>query len=461
MPRRDHVYDYDLIILGSGAGGGVTAHIAARQGKKVAIIEDDAVGGECPNFGCVPTKALLQAAEYYRSAQKAKRFGIRVSTLNFNYATVKKWKDEAVARTGVIEGDRAYAAEGIAVIKSHAHFISPNEVSTGQRRLSAPKFLIATGTKNFIPPIEGLEQTGYLTYRDAIDLTKPLKSVFVIGGGAIGCEFAELFASFGSKVTIAEFAPHLLPKEDGEVGELIAAVFEHNLGVDVRTGAEVVSVQQKAGKKLVHYKQGGQVHMARVDEILVATGKVANTDLGLENAGVKYDRRSIEVNPFMQTSAKHIFAAGDVVGPYMFTHMASYQSRIAAHNLFAPRKEWVKADYHAVPRCVFVTPEAASVGLTEEEIKQKGWKYQVGTAPVSVIGRANTTDEDIGFVKVMASEPGGVLLGASIVSPRAGEMIHELTLAIQNRLTAQNVVDTIHAFPTWSEAVRIACAKVT
>lgn len=461
MPRRDHVYDYDLIILGSGAGGGVTAHIAARQGKKVAIIEDDAVGGECPNFGCVPTKALLQAAEYYRSAQKAKRFGIRVSTLNFNYATVKKWKDEAVARTGVIEGDRAYAAEGIAVIKSHAHFISPNEVSTGQRRLSAPKFLIATGTKNFIPPIEGLEQTGYLTYRDAIDLTKPLKSVFVIGGGAIGCEFAELFASFGSKVTIAEFAPHLLPKEDGEVGELIAAVFEHNLGVDVRTGAEVVSVQQKAGKKLVHYKQGGQVHMARVDEILVATGKVANTDLGLENAGVKYDRRSIEVNPFMQTSAKHIFAAGDVVGPYMFTHMASYQSRIAAHNLFAPRKEWVKADYHAVPRCVFVTPEAASVGLTEAEIKQKGWKYQVGTAPVSVIGRANTTDEDIGFVKVMASEPGGVLLGASIVSPRAGEMIHELTLAIQNRLTAQNVVDTIHAFPTWSEAVRIACAKVT
>jgi dihydrolipoamide dehydrogenase len=460
MPRRDHIYDYDLIIIGSGAGGGVAAHIAARAGRKVAIIEDDAVGGECPNFGCVPTKALLQAAEYYRGAQKAKRFGIKLSTLNFNYQTIKKWKDEAVRRTGVSEGDRAYAADGIAVIKSHAHFLSPYELSTGQRRLSAPKFLIATGTKNFIPPIEGLAETGYLTYRDAIDLTKPLKSVFVVGGGAIGCEFAELFASFGAKVSIAEFAPHLLPKEDAEVGELIAAVFEHNLGMQVHTATEVVSVHKKAGKKIVHFKQNGRVHTAKVDEILIATGKVANTDLGLENAGVKYDRRSIAVNEFMQTSAPHIFAAGDVAGPYMFTHMASYQSRIAAHNLFAKKSNWIKASYHAVPRCVFVTPEAASVGLTEEEIKAKGWKYKVGTAPVSVIGRANTTDEDVGFVKVLAAEPSGVLLGASIVSPRAGEMIHELTLAVQNRLKVQAVVDTIHAFPTWSEAVRIACAKV-
>jgi len=460
MPRPGHVFDYDLIVIGSGAGGGVAAHIAARAGKKVAIIEDDAIGGECPNFGCVPTKALLQAAEHYKNAAKAKRFGIKLSTLNFNYQTIKKWKDEAVRRTGATEGDRAYAAEGIAVIKSHAHFIGTNEISTGKRRLSAPRFLIATGTKNFIPPIEGLAEAGYLTYRDAIDLTKPLKSVFVIGGGAIGCEFAELFASFGAKVTLAEFGQHLLPKEDPEVGELISAVFEHNLGMDVRVKTEVISVHKKAGKKVVHFKQDNTLHTVRVDEIMVATGKVANTDLGLENAGVKYNKRSIAVNDFMQTSAKHIFAAGDVAGPYMFTHMASYQSRIAAHNMFAPKNNWVKADYHAVPRCVFVTPEAASVGLTEEEIKAKGWKYSVGTAPVSVIGRANTTDEDVGFVKVMASEPGGVLLGASIVSPRAGETIHELTLAIQNRLTAQSVVDTIHAFPTWSEAVRIACAKV-
>lgn len=458
--RRDHVYDYDLIVIGSGAGGGVSAHIAARAGKKVAVIEDDTIGGECPNFGCVPTKALLQAAEYYRSAIAAKDFGIRVSAVNFNYPTIKKWKDLAVMRTGTADGDRAYAADGIAVIKSHAHFINPFEISTGHRRLSASKFLIATGTRNFIPPIEGLEEAGFITYRDAIDLTKPLRSVFIIGGGAIGCEFAELFATFGAKVTIAEFAPHLLPKEDVEVGELIAAVFEHNRGVDVRTSSEVLSVHKKGGKKVVHFKQDGKVHSASVDEILVATGKVANTDLGLENAGVKYDRRAIQVNPYMQTTAKHIFAAGDVAGPYMFTHMASYQSRVAANNMFHPRSKWVKADYHAVPRCVFVTPEAASVGLTEEEIKAKGWKYEVGTAPVSIIGRANTSNEDVGFVKVMAAKDSGVLLGASIVSPRAGEVLHELTLAIQHGLTAADVANTIHAFPTWSETVRIACSKI-
>lgn len=458
--KRDHVYDYDLIVIGSGAGGGVSAHIAARAGKKVAIIEDDAIGGECPNFGCVPTKALLQAAEYYRDAQNAKQFGIRASTVNFNYPTIKRWKDLAVERTGVEEGQRAYAADGITVIKSHAHFLSPHEVSTGQRRYTAKNFLIATGTKNFIPPIEGLAEAGYLTYREAIDLTKPLKSVFVIGGGAIGCEFAELFATFGAKVTVAEFAPHLLPKEDPEVGELIAAVFEHKLNMDVRTSAEVVSVHPKAGKKVVHYRQDGQMHTASVDEILVATGKVANTNVGLENAGVKYDRRSITVNEYMQTTTPHIFAAGDVAGPYMFTHMASYQSRVAAHNIFHPKATWVKADYHAVPRCVFVTPEAASVGLTEEELKAKKWEYDVGTAPVSVIGRANTTNEDIGFVKVMAAKKSGVLLGASVVSPRAGEVLHELTLAVQHHMTAADVANTIHAFPTWSEAVRIACAKL-
>lgn len=460
MPKERHLYDYDLICIGSGAGGGVAAHIAARKGKKVAIIEEDTIGGECPNYGCVPTKALLHAAELYRSAKDAKKYGIRVSALNYSYPAIKKWKDLAVERTGTSDGKQAFASDGITVIKGHAHFLSPHEISTGRRRYTARRFLIATGTANFIPPIEGLQEAGYLTYRDAIDITKPLKKVFVIGGGAIGLEFAELFSTFGSKVTIAEFAPHLLPKEDPEVGQLVAAVFEQLNGIEVRTSAKVVRIEKKANKKVVHFEQGNHSYSSTVDEILVATGKVANVDLGLENAGVAYERRGVKVNTYMQTTAKHIFAAGDVTGQYMFTHMASYQSRIAAHNMFSLRRNFVRADYHAVPRCVFVTPEAASVGLTEEEVKAKGWKYKVGTVPVSVIGRSNVTDYDIGFVKVIASQKKGVLLGASVVAPRAGEIIHELTLAIQNGLRAEQVANTIHAFPTWSEAVRIACAKV-
>lgn len=461
MSHGSHVFDYDLICIGSGAGGGVAAHIAARQGKKVAIIEDDTVGGECPNYGCIPTKALLHAAELYRNAKAAKEFGIRMSTLNFNYTKIKQWKDMAVHRTGTHEGARAYANDGIAVIKGHAHFVSPHEISTGQRRYKAKHFLIATGAHDFIPPIEGLHDTGFLTYREAIDLSRPLKKVFVIGGGAIGCELSELFATFGAHVTIAEYAPHLLPREDIEVGELVQAIFEQMHGMEIHVGTKVTKVEKKGGKKVVHFEKKGIGHMQTVDEILVAAGKVPRTDIGLENAGVTYSHRGIKTNLYMQTTAKHIFAAGDVTGPFMFTHMASYQSRIAIHNMYEKnRRKRVQADYHAVTRCVFTTPEVASVGMTEDEVKEKGWKYRVGTVPIAVIGRANTTNQDVGFVKVLANGH-GVLVGASIVAPRAGEMIHELALAIQHGMRALDIAETIHAFPTWSEAVRIACAKVS
>jgi len=459
MPRKHHVYDYDLIAIGSGAGGGVSAHIAARQGHKVAIIEDTAVGGECPNFGCVPTKALLHAAKLYRVAKKAKDFGIRVSALNFSYPAIKKWKDLAVKNTGVEEGEQAYAADGIAVIRGHAHFISPREISVNGRRYSARKFIVATGTSQFVPPIEGLEETGFITFRDAIDLTKPLKKVLIIGGGATGCEFTQLFATFGAKVTLVEFAPRLLAHEDKEIGELVQAVFEHMLDVDVQIASQAVKVEPKGGKKIVHIKTRGQTRKAAVDEIMVATGKVPNTDLGLENAGVKYDRRGVSVNDYLQTSNPNIYAAGDVTGNLMFTHVASYQSRIAAHNMFARKSGMVKADYHAVPRVVFIEPEVAAVGYNEDELKAGKHKYKVAVAPISIIGRANTSGSDVGFVKIIAS-PQGILLGASIVAPRAGEIIHELALAIQNHLPVTAITDTIHAFPTWSEAIRVAAAKL-
>jgi len=459
MPSRRHVYDYDLISIGSGAGGGVAAHILARQGKKVAIVEDHVVGGECPNFGCVPTKALLHAAELYRNAQKAKDFGIKVSALNFNYATIKKWKDQAVRNTGVEEGERAYAADGIAVIKGHAHFISPHELSVGGRRFTAKKFVVATGTSQFVPPIEGLEDAGYLTYREAIDLTKPLKKVLVIGGGSIGCEFTQLFATFGANVIQVEFASRLLAREDPEIGDLVQAVFEQLLGAEVHTDSEVVKVEKKARKKIVHFRTGDKTSQVTVDEIMVATGKVPRTDLGLENAGVKYNRLGIKVDNYMQTTNKNIYAAGDVIGNFMFTHIASYQSRLAAHNMFAPKNERVKASYHAVPRVVFIDPEVAAVGYSEDELKAMNVKYKSAIAPVSIIGRSNVTDSDIGFVKIIAS-PKDVVLGASIVAPRAGEMIHELGLAVQNHLKLKAITDTIHAFPTWSEAIRVAANKL-
>jgi dihydrolipoamide dehydrogenase len=367
---------------------------------------------------------------------------------------IRKWKDLAVERTGTSKGSKAFAAEGIAVISGHAHFLSPYEVSIGHQRLTAKKFLIASGTTDIVPPIEGLKKAGFITYRKAINLTKLPRSLFVIGGGAIGTEFTHLFNRLDVEVTQAEFTPRILNREEPEASELMKALLEMR-GVNVLTNTEVFKVEVDRQKKVVHYRQDGVEGSVRVDEILLAAGKKPNLDLGLENAGVVFNKRGIETNTMMQTSTKHIYAAGDVVGPYAFTHMASYQSRIAAHNMFSNEK--IVTKYHAVPRVTFTDPEVASVGITEAEARDKGLKIRVNAIPTSVIGRANTSNESAGFVKVVAAK-NGVLLGACIVAPRAGEMMQELALAIHMGLKARDVAATIHAFPTWSEAVRIACA---
>jgi dihydrolipoamide dehydrogenase len=450
-------YDYDLIIIGSGGAGSVAAHMSATLGKRVAIVEAAEIGGECPNWGCVPTKSLLQAAEIYDAAKHGQPFGIRGATLSYNYPSIKAWKDLAVHRTGTWQGKRMFEAEGITVINGTAQFISNHEVSINRRHFSAEYFLVATGTHDFIPPIEGLDKTGYVTFKEAANLTRPPKSIAIVGAGAIGCEYAELFSIFGTKVHLIDITPRLLMKEDEEVGEVVRQQFEEVRGMDILMNTKVMKVAKEGLAKRVYYQQGREMKSLKVDEILIASGKLANVDIGLENAAVEYTPKNVIANEFMQTSAKHIFAAGDVAGPYQFTHTAIYQGRIAAHNMW--HKQKVAVDYRAVPRCIFVNPEIASVGLSEDECIKRDLKYKKAIAPISIIGRANTSNVDKGFVKVI-TEPDGTLIGASIVSPRAGEMIHELTLAIQYGITAQEIANTLHAFPTWSEAVRVACNKI-
>jgi len=454
--KKPRDIDFDLIVIGTGAGGGVAAHLAAARGKKVAVVEQEKIGGECPNYGCVPTKALLQTAEIYRTIQEASDFGIQVGSVKPDFKAIHSWKNKAIRNTGTDEGEASYQNDNITVLKGHAHFLSPWVVNVGRRRFTAHNFLIATGTHDVVPPIPGLMETGFLTYRQALELTSLPKKLLVIGGGAIGCEFAQYFATFGTGVTVVEATSRLLKNEDLEMGELAQALFEHD-GMSVYVNAKVIKVEKNGKQKTVTIDRQGTIKKITVDEILLAAGKQPNVDLGLENAGVEHSKKGIPTERTMQTNVPHIYAAGDVTGRYMFTHTASYQSRIAGLNMFSPLKHL--ADYRAVPRCIFLSPEFASVGVTEEELQAAKKKYQVAAVPIDVIGRANVSQQDTGFVKILANKK-GVILGASIVAPRAGEMIHELALAIQWRLKASKIDYTIHAYPTWSQAVRICASRI-
>jgi len=295
-----------------------------------------------------------------------------------------------------------------------------------------------------------------MTFRDAIDLTRLPESLFILGGGPVGCEFAELFSSFGVHVTIADHNKRLLAKEDPEVGGLIGELFSRR-GVTILNEASVTGVRREHGKKTLEMEQRGDRRTVTVDEIMIATGKAPSLDMGLEKAEVKYHEKGIVVDDTLATTNPNVYAAGDCVGPYQFTHVASYQGQVAAHNAFSEHK--LRVDYRAIPRCVFTSPEVATVGLTEHQAHEAGINIQVGTAEIASLGRANTSEESEGFVKVIADED-DVLVGAAIVAPRAGEMVHELGLAITLGATAYQVASAIHAFPTFSEAVLEACARI-
>lgn len=451
-------YDYDLIVIGSGAGGSVAADIVASAGKRVAIIEGDTLGGESPNWGCIPTKALLHAASIYDAAKHGQPFGIRSAAVGYNYPSVKAWKDLAVQRSGAANGARYYQSRGIGLYEGMAHFISPHEITVNRRHLSAAHFLIATGSHWVLPDVQGLDKVPYLTARTALELTRPPKSLFIVGGGATGTEFAELFSIFGTKVHIADVAPRILPKEDQEVSEVIEKTFTEKRGMSILTRSKVISVAKEGLMIRVTYLRGSEQYSVKVDQLLVAAGKAPTVDIGLENAGVAYTPKGIEVDDHLQTSVKHISASGDAIGRSMFTHVGVYESKIFAHNLLHKAK--LSPDYRAIPRVTFVAPEVASVGLSEETCLKRDLAIKTAIAPINIIGRANVSNVREGFVKVITDKK-GILLGASVVAPHAGEIVHELTLAIQYGLSANQVANTLHAFPTWSEAVRVACGKIS
>jgi len=451
-------FDYDLIVIGSGAGGSATATIAAREGKRVAIIEADTFGGDSPNWSDVPTKALLHASHLYDEARHGSRFGLRSSTMGYNYPTLRAWKDMAVKRTGAGGNRKYYENEGIDTYSGSAHFLSPNEISVNRRHLSASQFLIATGSHWISPNIQGIEDVSYQTPRTILDVNRPPRSLYIVGAGTVGVEIAQMMATFGTKVYLSEIASRILPQEDEEVGVLMERVLKEQKGVTALTQTRTLAVVKDGIGKRITYTRGGVEKSVHVDDLLVATGRVPTVDLGLENASVAYTPKGIQVDDYLQTTARHIFAAGDVLGHNSHTHTALLESRVAAHNLLHPKSK-ISPDYTATPHLTFTHPGVASVGLLEDDCLKRDLRINKSIAPLNIIARSNTSDFRDGFVKII-SDKKGVILGATVVAPHAAEIIHELTLAIKYQMTAAQIAATPHAFLSWSEAVRVAAAKL-
>ena len=452
-------YDYDVIVIGSGAGGSIAAQQLAKAGKSVAIIELGKLGGLAPRYGSVPIQAMQRAARIYEEAKHGNRYGIRGATVGYNYPSIKAWKNLVVERTGVKNSEQHFLDLGINVVHGRAHFIDPHTVSVGSARFSAREFLIASGSEMSLPEIPGLPESGFTTVREALDLSRPPKSLAIIGGSTASAELAQLFATFGTKVYLIDSSPTLLPKEEPEVGNAVAENFSVNHSMSIILDAGVEAIRKIGPSKRVSISRAGKSQTILVDEILVATPKKAALDIGLENAGVKYQDGAILTDQALQTSAKHIYAAGSCTGQLgANTHVAAYQSQVAAYNLTHTRPLFT--DYRAVPRITFTNPEVASVGPTERELKDSRISFKTAIVPLSVITKANTSDFSEGFVKLICSSKTGVLLSGTIVCPGASEVIHELTLAVQNYLSAAQVAKTIHAFPTWSEGIRVAAAKL-
>jgi len=362
------LHNADIIIIGSGAGGSIAAQTLAQSKKRVILIEESSLGGSCAKYSCLPTKALLETAATINTIKNSKLHGVSSELKKIDSSAIKHWVDKAVSKSGISDDSSMYSDPYIHTVKGRAHFVGPNTVSVGLTRYNAKNFIVATGESPKIPNIEGLESTGYITYRNFFKKDLP-KSVCIIGGSSTGYEYAQIYAALGVKVHVLEAHYHLFPEYDSEVGDMAEYALKQQ-GCSVALGSRVLQIKNGTKAKIVTFSHNGQNHTLSTDEIFIATGHTPNTDLGLENAHVTYDDYGIKTNLRMQTTQKHIFAIGDVVKNNYGASSAMRQGQIAAHNILHHKK--ARYQDHAMPKTSYGTPEIVVIGKTENQVKLTG-----------------------------------------------------------------------------------------
>jgi len=451
MPR----FDYDLVVIGSGDAGSEAALIAAKAGLRVAMIESNKWGGSSLNSSNVPIGALLHISNTLRSVASATKLGISGNNVRYNYPTINNWKNVAMKRAHA-NSKKDFEEAGIDCIEGVGRIISKHEVSAGERTLKADKILIATGASTLDTGIKIQEGVDYWLRDNVLNMVRPPKSIFIVGAGSTGCELAQYFIALGTEVVIADIAGRLLPREDEEVGQVLDEVFERER-IKVLTQTRVIAIESNPPYKRVVFMRGGEEKSIRVDEVLVCTGSAPNIDIGLDNVKVKHSRTGVDVDNFMRTSAKNIFAAGDVVGGPSSTEKAIIEARVAAAHIIGRTKS--VADYRGLIRVTNTCPEIAEVGVTEDDCIKSDRKFNKIILPLEVVQKANTTNYYSGFVKIITSK-GGRIIGGTIMAPDAAVIAQELAYAVRFDMTIQEVADTPHVANSWSELVRSACERL-
>jgi pyruvate/2-oxoglutarate dehydrogenase complex dihydrolipoamide dehydrogenase (E3) component len=451
---------YNVVVIGGGTAGLVTAAATAALGGRVALVERGRMGGDCLNTGCVPSKALISSARLAAQIRRAPEWGLDPQEPRFDFARVLQSMRERRARIAPHDSQERFESLGVDVFRADARFVSPREVDAGGALLRGRHFVIATGSRPALPPVEGLAGAAPYTNETIFDelKEKPGRMV-VLGGGAIGCELGQAFARLGVAVTIVEAAARILEKEDEDAAAAVRRRLEAE-GVRVRTGTRAGRVARDGARvRVVLQSAGGPGEALEAEALLVAAGRVPNTEgLGLEAAGVAHDEKGVRVDACLRTSQSHIYAAGDVAGGHQFTHVADDHARVIVRNILLPWPK-TKVDQAVLPWCTFTSPEVARVGLSEPEARRRGVDHDVWVQPMSEVDRAVLEREEEGFVKVLTAKGGDRILGVTVVGERAGDLVHELVVAMKHGVGLGGVSRTIHAYPTFAEAMRKAADR--
>jgi pyruvate/2-oxoglutarate dehydrogenase complex dihydrolipoamide dehydrogenase (E3) component/uncharacterized membrane protein YdjX (TVP38/TMEM64 family) len=473
--QRPQTFDRNLIVIGGGAGGLVSAYIAAAVKAKVTLIEAHKMGGDCLNYGCVPSKALIKSAKLAHQMRHASNYGLSDAGPSFSFKAVMQRVHDVIAAIEPHDSIERYTGLGVEVLQGYGKLINPwtveialNGGGTGPDgtpkvvRLTARSIVIAAGARPFVPPLPGLDDVGYVTsdtlWDEFAKLDEVPKRLVVLGGGPIGCELAQSFARLGSHVTQVEMGARIMAREDVEVSELAKASLEAD-GVQVFTGHKALRCERVNGEKTLVVEHAGTEKRIVFDQLLCAVGRVARLQgYGLEDLGIP-THRTVETNEYLQTIYPNIYAAGDVAGPFQFTHTAAHQAWYAAVNALFGEWKLFKADYSVIPWATFIDPEVARVGLNEQEAQEKNIPYEVTQYGIDDLDRAIADSEAHGFVKVLTVPGKDKILGVTIVGAHAADLLAEYVLAMKHGLGLTKILGTIHTYPTMAEANKFAAGE--